>query len=106
MGAIRVQELFIYPIKSTQGIRVQEMELTELGPAYDRRWMLVGEKNEFLTQRKFPQLSQLFVEFDEEGLQLFTPSMRRIKVRVPTTKERIAVKIWQDVCQAVPACRN
>ena len=103
MGAIRVQELFIYPIKSTQGIRVQEMELTELGPAYDRRWMLVGEKNEFLTQRKFPQLSQLFVEFDEEGLQLFTPSMRRIKVRVPTTKERIAVKIWQDVCQAVPA---
>ena len=103
MWSIRVQELFIYPIKSTQGIRVQEMELTELGPAYDRRWMLVGEKNEFLTQRKFPQLSQLFVEFDEEGLQLFTPSMRRIKVRVPSTKERIAVKIWQDVCQAVPA---
>ena len=103
MGSIRVQELFIYPIKSTQGIRVQEMELTELGPAYDRRWMLVGEKNEFLTQRKFPQLSQLFVEFDEDGLHLFTPSMRRIKVRVPTTRERIDVKIWQDVTQAIPA---
>ena len=103
MGSMRVQELFIYPIKSTQGIRVQEMELTELGPAYDRRWMLVGEKNEFLTQRKFPQLSQLFVEFDEDGLHLFTPSMRRIKVRVPTTRERIDVKIWQDVTQAIPA---
>ena len=37
MGSIRVQELFIYPIKSTQGIRVQEMELTELGPAYDKK---------------------------------------------------------------------
>ena len=73
MESIRVQELFIYPIKSTQGIRVQKMELTELGPAYDRRWMLVGEKNDFLTQRKFPQLSQLFVEFDEEGLQLSLP---------------------------------
>ena len=40
-----VKELFIYPIKSLAGIRVESAKAEEMGFENDRRWMLIDEEN-------------------------------------------------------------
>ena len=42
---LRVSEIFIYPIKSLSGIPVPSAVITDRGFQFDRRWMLVNEKN-------------------------------------------------------------
>ena len=40
---IKIKDLFVYPIKSCKGIRVNEIELSQTGFLGDRNWMLVDE---------------------------------------------------------------
>ena len=66
-----VQNLYLYPIKSLGGISVQEAQVEERGFKYDRRWMLVDESGEFLTQRQHPQLALLQVTLGKSELTVF-----------------------------------
>lgn len=49
-------ELYVYPIKSTYGIKVTEAEIGPFGFKYDREWMLVDEENNFISQRTQPKV--------------------------------------------------
>ncbi|MBK6840423.1 MAG: MOSC N-terminal beta barrel domain-containing protein [Bacteroidetes bacterium] len=40
-------EIWIYPIKSLGGIRLDQSEVLGKGLRYDRRWMLVDGQNRF-----------------------------------------------------------
>ena len=44
----RVSALFLYPIKSCRGIRVESLQLTRRGPSLDRLFMLVDGNNKFI----------------------------------------------------------
>ncbi|MGH8805086.1 MAG: MOSC N-terminal beta barrel domain-containing protein, partial [Polaromonas sp.] len=46
-----ISRLYVYPVKSCAGVPVQEAILTETGLEFDRAWMVVDEKGDFLTQR-------------------------------------------------------
>ena len=72
---IRVSGLFVYPVKSARGIRLDRMEVDQSGPDLDRRFMIVGSDGEFLSQRKEPRLAQMDVEWSEESLRLNAPGM-------------------------------
>lgn len=61
---MKVDSLYIYPIKSMGGISVEKAELTDRGFKNDRAFMLVDEKGVFVSQRKFPKMA------------LFTPSIK------------------------------
>jgi uncharacterized protein YcbX len=65
-----VQELNFYPIKSFRGLRTNELRLDQSGAIYDRQWMLVDDKNVFLSQRQIPELATIGVTFDEASLEL------------------------------------
>src|SRR5688500_19187 len=67
---LQVSELFIYPIKSLGGISLSSAVVTDRGLQYDRRWMLVNEDNEFMTQRSCAQMALLQVELLNEGLRV------------------------------------
>ena len=56
-------EIWIYPVKSLGGIRVKSARVMEKGLQYDRRWMLVDEKNLFMTQRNFPKMALFKLQF-------------------------------------------
>jgi uncharacterized protein YcbX len=98
-----ISQLFIYPVKSLGGIPLKEAQVTSRGLQYDRRWMLVDENNQFLSQRKFPQLALFKVDLLNTGLQItFTPTLSSIIVPfVPQTQERINVKVWDDECTGI-----
>ncbi|HRI21171.1 MAG TPA: MOSC domain-containing protein [Panacibacter sp.] len=99
---LTVSELFIYPVKSLGGFAVPAAVVTDRGLQHDRRWMLVDEQNNFLTQREFAEMALLQVTLTVNGLQV------RHKINgdvinipaAPQTNEIAAVKIWDDECIA------
>ena len=54
---ISVSALYIYPIKSCRGIEVRAFRLDDLGPQFDRRFMLVDAEGQCITQREEPRLA-------------------------------------------------
>lgn len=99
---LTISELFIYPIKSLAGISLQSALVTSRGLQYDRRWLLVDEKNIFLTQREINELALLQVHLKEDGL-LITHKLKNDSHFVPfqpQTSEYLSVTIWDDTCNA------
>ena len=97
--ALKVQDIFIYPIKSLGGIRLQEAEVEERGFRWDRRWMLVDQQGVFVSQRTFPQLALLGVRIEENHLQVFHKSNPSVKLEIPldlAEGPEIKVQIWDD----------
>ena len=101
----RVAELYIYPVKSLGGFAVDNAKLTDRGFQYDRRWMLVNDNNEFLTQREFPQMALLQTAIASEGILVRHKNNSAENIRIPFTPPSdttINVKIWDDTCVATP----
>lgn len=59
---MHVASLYVYPVKSCGGMRVDRCQLVETGLEFDRQWMLVDDDGVFLSQRKDPTLAKLRVE--------------------------------------------
>ena len=98
-----LQDIFIYPIKSLGGIRLEESVLKECGLEFDRQWMLVDEQGFFLSQRKFPKMALLQVDMNEEGLFVWDKRNPETNIQIPliSNKEEIkAVSIWDDQVDA------
>ena len=92
--------LFIYPIKSLGGIALSSSIVTERGLQYDRRWMLVDEHNQFMTQRQIHKLSLFRLLLSLEGLEVtYKPNGSKFTIPFhPQTTGDIVVKIWNDTC--------
>lgn len=94
-----VQDIFIYPIKSLGGIRLEEAVVEERGFQYDRRWMLIDERGMFVTQRVHPKLALLGVNLVEKGLIVFLKKDRTQHIEVPfglASGPEVEVTIWDD----------
>ena len=94
-----LQDIFIYPIKSLGGIRLLEAKVEEKGFQYDRRWMLVDQNGRFVSQREFPLLALLQVEFHADGLRVFSKKSPNNALFIPfeqTEGPEIPVVIWDD----------
>jgi uncharacterized protein YcbX len=92
-------DIYIYPIKSLGGIRLNESVLEERGLKYDRRWMLVDKNGIFLTQRTLHQMALLQVELMAGGLNVFRKDDPETNILIPfepKTKKLIPVTVWDD----------
>ena len=65
---LQLSEIYIYPVKSLGGIRLDKSEVTDRGLRYDRRWMLIDENNRFISQREYPQLALFSVAIHDDNL--------------------------------------
>jgi uncharacterized protein len=98
-GALRIQDIFIYPIKSLKGIRLESAEVLERGFRYDRRWMLVDRKGVFLTQRIHHQMALIQVELHEKFLLVSSAAAEADPIRIffdQYLESQIQVEIWDD----------
>lgn len=99
---MKLQDIYIYPIKSLGGIRLEEAVLEERGFRYDRRWMLVDKAGMFITQRTHQVLALLQVEIVVEGLLVFHkhhPDQRIIVPFEPVSQRSMQVTIWEDTVE-------
>jgi uncharacterized protein YcbX len=78
---------------------LQQAAFDELGMTGDRRWMLVDEgSGRFYTQRVLPQMTQLSVLWNGDGVTLSAPGLGSLDVRVPLDSEETlrGITIWRD----------
>lgn len=99
---LTISQLFVYPVKSLGGTSVTSAMLTERGFEHDRRWMLVDENNQFLSQRECAGMALLQAERTEDSL-LITHKISGDKIILPLqpqTTSTMMVDIWSDRCRA------
>lgn len=95
-----ISEINIYPIKSLGGISVENSVVEKRGLQFDRRWMLIDEKNKFLTQREFPKMATMNVEILKNGLGVSADG-KNIEIPLAISSEETeVVKIWSSRCRA------
>jgi len=97
MSTPRIAALYTYPIKSCGGITSDTLRFDELGPLDDRRWMLVDDAGEFLTQREVPALALVRPSRLDGGLRVLAPGMPALTVP-GTGGARRATVCWDDRC--------
>lgn len=96
-----VQELYIYPIKSLAGIAVQTAKAEEMGFENDRRWMLIDENNELITQREHPNLSQFYPEIKEGKITISHYDATHEFFMDENLDEPVFSKVWDDETKLV-----
>lgn len=92
--------IWIYPIKSCAGLRLQEAELTPTGLAWDRAWMVVDERGEFVTQRELPRMALIQPSFRLGQLVLRAPGMLALHLSLEGAEWPQKVRVWDDVVPA------
>jgi len=95
---MRVHSLFLYPVKSLAGIAVDSFELDEFGPAGDRRWMLVDDECQFVTQRTLPQLALVQPSLGADG-EVSIALPEELPVALQASSESVSVRVWRDWVQ-------
>ncbi|MBE7175643.1 MAG: MOSC domain-containing protein [Mucilaginibacter polytrichastri] len=106
---MHVQDLYIYPVKSLGGIRVQSAEILQKGFRFDRRFMLINSDGQFLTQRTYPEMALLHTEIHNHLLHVFPVNDPADRVTLPLTGfsgDTIRVQVWDDVMDAVFTSEN
>ena len=96
-----VKELYIYPIKSLAGIAIQSAKAEEMGFENDRRWMLIDEENQFITQRNHPNLSQFYPKILESKIEISHQDTTHEFSISETLEETIFSKVWDDETKVV-----
>lgn len=94
-----VKELYVYPIKSCKGIRLNKATLDDFGFEHDRQWVIVNEKNEFIHQRKYPKLAVVEPSISSEYLTVTAPGKPALKIPLKhdadyTDDEVRKVSVW------------
>jgi uncharacterized protein YcbX len=97
---MKVSEIIIYPVKSLKGIGLRESLVENRGLRFDRRWMLVDEKNQFLTQREYPKMATVGVEMNGEGLVVAANGSSINVPPLPETDDSASVAIWTSKVKA------
>lgn len=78
-----VTGLFVYPVKSCKGIRMDSVKCFKEGMEYDRHWIVLDAKGNFITQRKDPKLALVVPHFEDgRYLCLNAPGMEMLKLEI------------------------
>ncbi len=106
---LKLSEIYIYPIKSLGGIRLEKANITTRGLENDRRFMLVDASGRFLTQREHPELAIFQTEIEGELLKITNKkdgSFVKVSTQyslIDSENHPINVQIWDDETNAVEA---
>jgi len=98
MSMLKIHSIIIYPIKSLGGINVSKIMVEPPGLQYDRRFMLVDDDNNFITQRTRPELTRFQLESKNGGFEVLDLSTQSTKYLdfEPLLGSMEEVQIWDD----------
>ncbi|HET7536751.1 MAG TPA: MOSC domain-containing protein, partial [Candidatus Didemnitutus sp.] len=97
-----VSGLFIYPVKSCRGHRVDVAALDDYGFVGDRRFLVVSPDGKFLTQRQLPQMARIETELADGHLTLSSENFGAVSVPSASTDAArpLSVTVWKDTVTA------
>ncbi|MEE9339882.1 MAG: MOSC N-terminal beta barrel domain-containing protein, partial [Methylococcaceae bacterium] len=101
MAQVILSDIFIYPVKSLAGIKVSKWTVNNKGLLHDRKWMLIDNHNQFLSQRRLPKMTLIKTEMKNDTLILSTATSGSISLPLnPENGDDINTTIWKDQCLA------
>ncbi|SMF04744.1 hypothetical protein SAMN02745866_00372 [Alteromonadaceae bacterium Bs31] len=108
---VTITGLYFYPIKSCEGIPLQQATIGNKGIAGDREWIIVDEAGTFVSQRSLPRMSLLQAESGPDGITL---RLRDQKLNLPACEvkhprlsaQSIETHIWKDHAPALLAAEE
>ncbi len=97
MSITKISSLYIYPVKSTAGIRLPHANVEEMGLAFDRRFVVSEPSGQFITARTQPKLCLVQSTLVEQGLALSAPNMPTLTLSHKTFSNKYQnVIVWGD----------
>ena len=91
-----VSRLYVYPVKSCAGVAVEEALLTETGLEFDRAWMVVDDKGNFLSQRELPRMALVKPQLKHFEMVLRAPGMLALHIALDQVQAPCRVRVWND----------
>ena len=95
--------IHLYPVKGGRAVDLEAADLGPTGLAGDRRWMVVDENGDFVSQRTLPKLALLDARPDPDGLILTYEDMGERFLATPDGERRLRVTVWQSSVDAALA---
>ena len=102
LNALDVQghigQLWVHPVKSCSGISVEAARLLPTGLEWDREWMVVDERGDFVTQRELPGMALVQPRLSRHHLHLNAPGMSELTLPLlpDSCMPRLSVRVWDD----------
>lgn len=95
---MHVASIHLYPVKSLRGFAVGEAEVDALGLVGDRRFLVVDEQGQFLTQRALPRMALIETALTARDLVLRAPHGGSCSVPLQATSpaEIVTVRVWKS----------
>ncbi len=93
---MKVSSIFVYPIKSCQGISLTQTEVHQSGFIGDREFMLVDQQGHFLSQRQYPKLATIQVKIQDNNLILSVNNAQIFILEPRFSGVEKIVEIWRD----------
>ena len=89
--------IHIYPVKALGGISLGQAVVTPRGLQYDRRFLVIDAKDEFVTQREVPKMATVWLEVDGGEVVLSAPDMDPVAFPAePAELPSRMVRIWSS----------
>jgi uncharacterized protein YcbX len=109
MRQLTLTEIWIYPVKSLGGIRLNSAKVLQKGLQFDRRWMLIDEFGGFMTQRVYPRMALFKLSLNGDQITITHKKNPNeiehasiiLNATAPALGEVIRVTIWDDEVDVV-----
>jgi uncharacterized protein YcbX/ferredoxin-NADP reductase len=97
---ITLLALSIYPLKSGKAIQLDACDVSEMGLAFDRRFVITDMQGQFVTGRTQPKISLIQVELTSKGVSFTAPNMRSISLKYSElSNDYSEVRVWDSYIQ-------
>lgn len=101
MSQAILQNIYIYPIKSSAGIELSNSWVEELGLACDRRFVVATDQGEFITARTQPSLCLIQASITATGIIITAPDMPALTIEYQQLSQHYTtVNVWKDTIHA------
>jgi len=99
--SITLSGIHIYPVKGLGGITLDEATCTARGLKHDRRFLIIDQDNQFVTQRELPRMAAIWTDIGAGQLELAAEDREPVYVDAePRALPTRVVGIWSSQVQA------
>jgi uncharacterized protein YcbX len=92
--SLHIASLHHYPLKSAQGIALNQAHMNPMGLEQDRRWVLIDASGKFLSQRTCAAMGAIRVVADEQQLTISFHGQTHIAIANP--EHLMTATVWGD----------
>lgn len=98
---MKLSEIWIYPVKSLPGIKLESAVINARGFEFDRHWMLVDGQGKFMSQRRSVRMALINVAMHSDALQFEYEGKKSLRIPLRQNNDStITVTVWKDTFEA------